>query len=126
MHPKSGEGPAFELSGLIEKPTPSEAPSQLAIASRYVFNPEIFDAIRAIKAQPPGKGGEYQLTDAIRWLLKEGRTVWAVQLLPEEIRYDIGNFATYFKAFIECSLRDREFGVELAKHLSRVLMSDCG
>ncbi|MBI3922254.1 MAG: UTP--glucose-1-phosphate uridylyltransferase [Armatimonadetes bacterium] len=112
---------AFELSSLVEKPSPAEAPSQLAIASRYVFNPDIFDAIRAIKEQPPGKGGEFQLTDAIRWLLQQGRSVWAVQLGPGEVRYDIGNFGTYFKAFVELSLKDREFSEDLREHISGLL-----
>jgi UTP--glucose-1-phosphate uridylyltransferase len=125
VQPRTTEAESFELSGLIEKPTPSEAPSQLAIASRYVFNPEIFDAIRAIKAVPPGYGGEYQITDAIRWLIREGHAVWAVQLAPAEIRYDIGNFATYFRAFVELSLQDGELGADLSRHLRRLLATRC-
>ncbi|OIO95997.1 MAG: hypothetical protein AUJ92_06995 [Armatimonadetes bacterium CG2_30_59_28] len=121
VQPRTEIGDAFELSGIIEKPTPSEAPSQLAVASRYVFNVEVFDAIRAIKAQPPGKGGEYQLTDAIRWMIHEGLKVFAVRLRSDEVRYDIGNFGSYFRAFAEMGLRDPEYGADLEAHL-RVLL----
>lgn len=120
--PKSGTANgAFELTGLVEKPDPDSAPSNYAIASRYVFAPQIFDAIRAIKQRPPGKGGEFQLTDAIQWLLEQGHAVWAVQLTRGEKRYDIGNFETYWKAFIEICLSDKEFGERVEQHLRQLL-----
>jgi UTP--glucose-1-phosphate uridylyltransferase len=106
---------------LVEKPDPDSAPSHYAIASRYVFAPQIFDAIRAIKQRPPGKGGEFQLTDAIQWLLEQGHSVWAVQLTRGEKRYDIGNFETYWKAFIEICLSDKEFGESVEQHLRQLL-----
>ena len=61
---------------LIEKPNPEEAPSNLAIAGRYIFSPLIFDMIRRIQ---PDKRGEIQITDAIRLLCEEGKRVMAVQ-----------------------------------------------
>ena len=55
---------------LVEKPRPEDAPSNLAIAGRYIFSPVIFDMIRRVK---PDKRGEIQLTDAIQFLCDEGR-----------------------------------------------------
>src|SRR5262249_52896922 len=63
------DGAVFELEDVIEKPAVHEAPSQLAVAARYVFAPVIFDHIANT---PPGKGGEIQLTDAIRRLIRHG------------------------------------------------------
>ena len=87
----------FELEDLIEKPDVDEAPSNLAVAARYVFAPEIFDML---EQTPPGKAGEIQLTDAIRLLLQNGAKGIGVRLSPEERRYDIGNFESYFEAFV--------------------------
>ena len=61
--PRDGAGDIFALADVIEKPEPNEAPSNLAIAARYVFSPSIFPALERTQ---PGKGGEIQLTDAIR------------------------------------------------------------
>lgn len=83
------KGDFFAIEDLIEKPDIDEAPSNLAIAARYVFAPAIFDALDRIK---PGKGGEIQLTDAVRLLLQEGANVYGISLGPNEQRYDIGNF----------------------------------
>ena len=64
-----GEGDVFEVADVVEKPSPEDAPSDLAIAGRYVFAPAIFDALQRTS---PGKGGEIQLTDAIRIAIREG------------------------------------------------------
>ena len=68
--PRNAASAVFELEEVIEKPAVDEAPSELAVAARYVFSPAIFEAL---ERTPPGKGGEIQLTDAIRLLLQEGR-----------------------------------------------------
>jgi len=78
-------GGVHRLSDLVEKPHPDEAPSELGIVGRYILMPEIFDAIAATK---PGKGGEIQLTDAIKLLLKT-QPVYACQF--EGTRHDTGN-----------------------------------
>ena len=101
---------------LIEKPNPDEAPSNLAIAGRYVFSPLIFDMIRRIQ---PDKRGEIQITDAIRLLCEEGKRVIAVKLAPDEKRYDIGNFPSYFETFVEFALADPVYGEEFRKVLER-------
>ena len=75
--PKNGAGDVFEVEDVIEKPSAQEAPSNLAIAARYVFAPSIFAAIKRTK---PGKGGEIQLTDAIRLILQDGGKVYGVRL----------------------------------------------
>ena len=101
------DGDVFAVSDLVEKPAPDAAPSNLAIAARYVFSAEIFDAIARIR---PGKGGEIQLTDAMRLMLKEGKKVYGVRMKPSERRYDIGTFDSYFKCFLEFALEDPECG----------------
>lgn len=94
---------AFVIDDLIEKPSVEEAPSNLAIAARYVFSPDIYVAL---EKTPPGKGGEIQLTDGIRILLAQDKKIIGMRLGPGEKRYDIGNFESYFQAFIEFALKE--------------------
>lgn len=108
----------FRVINLVEKPTPAEAPSNYAIAGRYVFSPVIFDMIRRVK---PDKRGEIQLTNAIQLMCDEGRRVMAVKLTPEEKRYDIGNFPSYFESFVEFALADPMYGTEFRRRLERLL-----
>jgi UTP--glucose-1-phosphate uridylyltransferase len=115
--PKS-DGDLFEIADLIEKPSPQEAPSTLAIAARYVLSPAIFDALDRTKR---GKGGEIQLTDAIRAVIREGGRAYGVRLAPGERRYDIGNFEAYFEAFVAFALADPRHGPSLRRHLLDVL-----
>ena len=102
----------FRIVNLVEKPQPEEAPSNLAIAGRYIFSPVIFDMIRRVK---PDKRGEIQLTNAIQFLCDEGRRVMAVKLTPEEKRYDIGNFPSYFESFVEFALADPVYGADFRR-----------
>jgi len=115
--PKSG-GEIFEIADLIEKPSRSEAPSNLAIAARYVLSPAIFDALARTRR---GRGGEIQLTDAIRAVVRDGGTAFGVRLRPGERRYDIGNFEAYFEAFVEFALADPKLGPALRRRLLEVL-----
>ncbi|MCX7838337.1 MAG: UTP--glucose-1-phosphate uridylyltransferase [Anaerolineae bacterium] len=107
----------FQVVDVIEKPSVEEAPSTLAIAARYVFAPTIFDALRRTS---PGKGGEIQLTDAIRLLLQEGGVVYGVTLQGER-RYDIGNFDSYFRAFVEFALADEKYGAGLREYVEKLI-----
>jgi UTP--glucose-1-phosphate uridylyltransferase len=116
--PKGDRADVFPLADLVEKPSRQEAPSTLAVAARYVFSPAIFPVLART---PPGKGGEIQLTDAIRLLIAEGASVYGVRLGPGERRFDIGNFASYFRAFVELALADEEEGPELRAYLARLL-----
>lgn len=112
--PKGEAGEIFELEDLIEKPTVEEAPSTLAVAARYVFSPRIFSALEKTER---GKGGEIQLTDAIRKVLADGGKGVGIRLDGDQKRYDIGNFESYFKAFVDFALADEQFGDELKNHL---------
>jgi UTP--glucose-1-phosphate uridylyltransferase len=114
--PKEEADHVFSIRGIIEKPSPSKAPSNLAAAGRYVLEPAIFDAIRRTV---PGVGGELWLTDALRVLLREGHEVVCVRLRKGEHRLDIGNFMSYFQAFMEISLADPEHGASLRAWLRR-------
>ncbi len=111
-------GDTFELEDVIEKPSADEAPSNLAIAARYVFAPSIFEALQRTK---PGKGGEIQLTDAIRLVLRDGGKVFGLRLHENERRFDIGNFDSYFRAFVEFALADEKHGAALRQHLEHLL-----
>jgi UTP--glucose-1-phosphate uridylyltransferase len=116
--PKNGTSDVFEVADVIEKPSAQEAPSNLAIAARYVFAPSIFAAIKRTK---PGKGGEIQLTDAIRLILQDGGKVYGVRLSDEERRFDIGNFDAYFRAFVEFALADEKHGASLRQFVEQWL-----
>ena len=118
VQPENGTGDVFRIVNLIEKPKPEDAPSNLAIAGRYVFSPIIFDMIRRVK---PDSRGEIQLTNAIQFLCEEGRRVMAVKLTREEKRYDIGNFPSYFESFVEFALADPTYGEEFRRVLERLL-----
>ena len=110
----SATGAAFPLSGLVEKPERSAAPSNLAIAPRYVFEKSVF---AAIDATLPGRGGELWLTDSIGVLIKQHLAVQAMRLTESEKRYDIGTFETYFKAFIDFALSDDRYGYTIRQYL---------
>lgn len=118
VKPANGqEGQAtFALDGLVEKPNLGAAPSNLAIAARYIFSPAIFEAIRRTA---PDRQGELQLTDSIRLLMQLGHKVQAMRLRPGERRYDIGNFESYFKAFIDFALADEKYGYMIRQYLKR-------
>lgn len=116
--PKGAMDDVFELADLVEKPTVEEAPSTLAVAARYVFSPAIFDCLVATR---PGKGGEIQLTDAIRMLIDQGRRVLGIRLNQGERRFDIGNFESYFLAFAEFALADPQSGGALRERLKTLL-----
>jgi UTP--glucose-1-phosphate uridylyltransferase len=111
-------GEVFELEDLVEKPSIEAAPSRLAVAARYVCRPSIFDMLERTE---PGKGGEIQLTDAFRLVLREGGRILGVRLAPHERRYDVGNFEAYFEAFIECALADPQCGERVRRTLERML-----
>jgi UTP--glucose-1-phosphate uridylyltransferase len=118
VRPAEGESEAgdFAVADLIEKPQPGTAPSNLAIAARYVFSPAIFDAIRRTA---PDRKGELQLTDSIRLLIQLGEHVRAVRLRADERRYDIGNFESYFRAFIDFALDDEKYGYMVRQYVKR-------
>ncbi len=110
------EHPDAELARIldvIEKPDPEAAPSNLAIIGRYVFTPEIFDAL---EATDPDAGGEIQLTDAIA-KLAAFQTVYAFR--NRALRYDIGDKLEYLKATVELASRRSDLGGEFRDFLGR-------
>ncbi len=115
---RGAEVDVFELKDLIEKPAVDAAPSNLAVAARYVCRPQLFEYLHQTK---PGKGGEIQLTDAFRLLLRNGGRILGVQLAPGEKRYDVGNFQSYYQAFLEAALADPHVGNAVAVHLRKLL-----
>ena len=113
-----GSGEIFEIEDLVEKPSIEEAPSNLAIASRYIFSPDIY---KAIEHTPTDRGEEVQLTNAIRFLVKQGKKVMGVRLPVNERRYDIGNFQTYFETFLDFALADPQLGEQLKEYFRKKL-----
>jgi UTP--glucose-1-phosphate uridylyltransferase len=105
------EDRVFRIRNLVEKPKPSEAPSNLAIIGRYVLTPEIFDSIEAIE---PGSGGEIQLTDALKHLLCS-RPIYGYRF--QGTRYDAGDKLGFLKATVEFALRRKDLGGEFREYL---------
>ncbi|MBM4081478.1 MAG: UTP--glucose-1-phosphate uridylyltransferase [Planctomycetes bacterium] len=114
----ASDGDVFEVLDVVEKPTVKQAPSNLAVAARYIFAPSIFSALRGTKLD---KRGELQLTDAIRVLLQRGGKVFGVKLAAGEQRHDIGNFESYFKSFVDFALADKKYGRQLRDYLRQVI-----
>ncbi len=98
---------AVAISDLVEKPSPEQAPSNLAIIGRYVLPPEIFAAIRATA---PGANDEIQLTDAIAGLLRGGMPVHGVVFTGR--RYDTGDRGDYLKAVVQLAVERADLGPE--------------
>ncbi len=101
----------YIIDDLVEKPKPEEAPSRLAIVGRYLFTPRIFEKL---KITPPGKGGEIQLTDAIRLLLEE-EAVYAIKI--DSRVYDTGTPMGYIQTILEFSLQREDLREGLLKYI---------
>ena len=91
------------VDGAVEKPAPEKAPSNIGITGAYALTPEVFDYIKKLRK---GKGGEYQLTDAIREMCKD-MEVYGYEF--EGKRYDIGTKELWIKTFIEFAYKDSRF-----------------
>jgi UTP--glucose-1-phosphate uridylyltransferase len=113
--PEDGNPDLLRLRKLVEKPAVEAAPSNLAIAGRYVFTSGIFDCIDHTSR---GVGGEIQLTDAMN-LLAQRSPVYA--LAWQARRFDIGNRVEYAKCFLEFALRREDTGPALREHLAQCL-----
>lgn len=100
------------VSEIVEKPKPSEAPSNLAVVGRYILTSRIFDLLQET---PRGAGGEIQLTDAIAALLKEEQ-VLAYQF--KGTRYDCGSKLGYLMASVEYGLKHEELSEEFSQYLT--------
>jgi len=102
---------------MVEKPEPSEAPSNLAIVGRYILTPELFDEI---ERAAPGRGGEIQLTDALVALLAR-QPIYAYEFTG--IRYDAGDKLGFLQATVEYALRNEELGDRFRRYLKGLMAS---
>jgi UTP--glucose-1-phosphate uridylyltransferase len=111
---KKIEDGIYLVKDLVEKPSPDEAPSNLAIIGRYILTPEIFGELERTR---PGKGGEIQLTDGLR-LLMERQPIYAYEF--KGIRHDAGDKLGFLKATVEFGLKNEEFGTEFRNYLQQL------
>ena len=109
-----------EIEDLVEKPAPDEAPSNLAVMGRYVFSPEILDVLAHT---PAGRGGEIQLTDAIK-TLTERQPVYGWTF--RQGRIDVGNKLDYLQATVELALEREDLGPPFRKFLVERLAREQG
>ena len=105
----------YRVTDLVEKPAPSEAPSNLAIIGRYILTPEIFTELEGTRADG---GGEIQLTDGIADLLDES-PVYAYSF--DGVRYDCGSKLGYLQATVAYGLEHPDTGADFREHLKKVL-----
>ncbi len=105
------DGRLFQIEDMVEKPKPSEAPSNLAVIGRYVLTPAVF---RELSATRPGAGKEIQLTDALRRLLKKEKVFGYVF---EGKRYDAGDKLGFLQATVEMALKRPDLGKAFRKYL---------
>ncbi len=101
----------YKVRDMVEKPAVDEAPSDVAVLGRYIITPEIFDFL---ETQDAGKGGEIQLTDALKRLAKE-QAMYAYDFKGH--RYDVGTKAGFIQANIEFALRNPELRDEMKEYL---------
>jgi len=101
----------YQVTDLVEKPKREDAPSDLAIIGRYVLTPGIFPIL---ESQEPGKGGEIQLTDAIR-KLSGGEKIYGCRF--DGTRYDCGDKLGFLKATVDMALKRKELGKQLEAYL---------
>jgi UTP--glucose-1-phosphate uridylyltransferase len=107
----AAQGRLYRVRNLVEKPQPADAPSNLAIIGRYILVPEIFSSLLAIEA---GTGGEIQLTDALKHLLRN-RPIYGYKF--EGKRYDAGDKLGFLQATVEFALRRQDLGAPFREYL---------
>jgi UTP--glucose-1-phosphate uridylyltransferase len=104
-----------DIEEFVEKPPVETAPSNLAIAGRYILTPEIY---KALERTPKGVNNELQLTDALKILSRQERIIAET---IEGVRYDIGNKMDYLKTIVEFALDRKEFGKPFLKYLKEIV-----
>jgi UTP--glucose-1-phosphate uridylyltransferase len=108
---KGFENRLFRIRNMVEKPKPEDAPSNLAIIGRYILTPEIFQCIEDV---PAGSGGEIQLTDALKAMLRN-RPIYGLKF--EGKRYDAGDKLGFLKATVEFALARHDLGEPFREYL---------
>jgi UTP--glucose-1-phosphate uridylyltransferase len=106
----------FRIRNMVEKPKPGEEPSNLAIIGRYVLTPEIFGSLESIT---PGAGGEIQLTDGLKHLLRS-RPIYGYRF--EGTRYDAGDKLGFLKATVEFALKRGDLGGPFRDYLKTLAL----
>lgn len=117
VSPRTIAAGIHRVEGLIEKPSPDKAPSNLAVIGRYVLPPEIFSILRKTT---PGKHGEIQLTDALRELVKQS-PMFALEIQGQ--RYDAGDKLGFLIATVEFALKNPSLGPDFGEYLKKRLTS---
>lgn len=105
----------FKVNDMVEKPAVEEAPSRLAVLGRYVITPEIFTILEHTE---PGRGGEIQLTDALKVLAKQ-QNMYAYDFIGR--RYDVGDKQGYLEATVEYALRREDLKDKFLEYLKKVV-----
>ena len=105
------ENRVYKVKDLVEKPSVEESPSNIAILGRYIITPQIFDILAST---PPGKGGEIQLTDALKTLVSQ-EPMYAYNFQGK--RYDVGDKMGFLEATIEFALKKNELKDKLSEYL---------
>src|SRR5579875_3756613 len=108
------ENRLYRIRNMVEKPKAADAPSNLAIIGRYILTPEIFTCIESIQ---PGSGGEIQLTDALKYMLRS-RPIYGLKF--EGKRYDAGDKLGFLKATVEFALARHDLGQASREYLKTV------
>jgi len=106
-----GQSRLFRIRNMVEKPKAADAPSNLAIIGRYILTPEIFHCIESIE---PGSGGEIQLTDGLKYMLRD-RPIYGLKF--EGKRYDAGDKLGFLKATVEFALERHDLGQAFREYL---------
>lgn len=105
----------MKVDDMIEKPKIEEAPSRMAVLGRYIITPDVFEVLKNTK---PGKGGEVQLTDALKVMAKR-ENVYAYNFTGK--RYDLGDKLGFLKATVEFALRRKDLSGAFSKYLKEIV-----
>ena len=111
----TGNNRLLRVHDMVEKPDVKDAPSRFAVLGRYIIKPEIFSILETTQ---PGKGGEIQLTDALKVLAKQD-AVYAYDF--EGLRYDVGDKLGFLKATVEFALRRDDLGAPFRAYLKDIV-----
>ena len=111
------QGRLFRIRNMVEKPKAADAPSNLAIIGRYILTPEIFQCVETIE---PGSGGEIQLTDALKFMLRN-RPIYGLKF--EGKRYDAGDKLGFLKATVEFALSRHDLGEPFREYLKSLCLT---
>ena len=112
------EDRVYKVKDMVEKPDIDKAPSDIAILGRYIITPEIFDILETL---PAGKGGEVQLTDALKRLSKK-EAMYAYNFKGH--RYDVGDKLGFLEATVDFALKRDELRDDFMKYLQKITLND--